>query len=314
MLKKPRPPQRVKRRFTSTFPRTFTPVPFKSQLMMPSPQPHTIDHSRLLTSELVDIYIGPDSVHYPLHERLLTHHSALLARELSSASSPPSSSHPRKFYTLPDEDDQRPFTQLVGWLYSSHLPPPPAHESDLGPLLDLYLLAQKLEIEPLAAAAVDTLSSWYAARPTTCPGLRRVQYVYANTAESDAMRVMLVGCVARWLAQSDGVPAHWAGALKRDAGLALDVIRAIQRQGRISDEAAAAAGIADGKGGSGSGRSSMNRGRGGSGVGVVGDEMGRGESLDTLATTEAGETVDTDMGVRSLGSETEGGDGGATGR
>jgi hypothetical protein len=115
---------------------------------------------------------------------------------------------------------------LVGWLYSSSLRPP-REEKDVGPLLDLYLLADKLEMEKLASDVVDTTREFYHST-STYPGLRRVQYIYSNTSEDDVMREMMVGSIARYLALSNAIPKHWAKALRNNGQLAVDIIRAIQ--------------------------------------------------------------------------------------
>ena len=60
------------------------------------------------------------------------------------------------------------------------------------------------------------------------PGLRRVQYIYANTEEDNVMREMMVGSVARYLALGEKIPAHWEKALKNNGQLAVDIIRSIQ--------------------------------------------------------------------------------------
>ena len=63
----------------------------------------------------------------------------------------------------------------------------------------------------------------------TYPGLRRVQYVYANTSEDNQMREMMVSSVARYLTLSDTIPAHWENALKKNGQLSVDIIRSIQQ-------------------------------------------------------------------------------------
>lgn len=139
----------------------------------------------------------------------------------------------------------------------------PKNEADIGRLLDLYLLADKLEIERLALDVVDRVADWYHAS-NTYPGLRRVQYIYANTSEDNAMREMMVSSIARQLATSETIPLHWATALQRNGQLALDIIRSIQKwkieEGIIPDPR--------------SGSRSSERGRPGGGFSVVVEETG----------------------------------------
>ncbi|KAL9637466.1 MAG: hypothetical protein Q9164_002165 [Protoblastenia rupestris] len=179
--------------------------------------------NELLTNALVNIYVGPENTHWILHERLLCYHSPFFRRIFYSKES--ESSH-SKNYGFPDSDDL-PFELFVGWLYSKAIKTPAA-EKDIGPLLDLYFLSQTLEMDKLGSEVVDTVRNYYH-NEETYPGLRRVQYVYANTEEDNEMREMMVGSVARYLTLSDTIPAHWENALKKNGQLSVDIIRSIQQ-------------------------------------------------------------------------------------
>lgn len=174
-----------------------------------------------MTSSTVDIYVGPENTHWPLHEKLLCYYSPFLASKFYSKDAKAG----QKAYGLPDEDDL-PFEMMVGWLYSRSLKPP-REEKEIGPLLDLYLLAEKLEMEKLSNEVVEVVRQFYH-DVNQYPGLRRVQYVYANTGEDNAMREMMVSSVARFLALGDSIPSHWNKALRQNGELAVDIIRAIQ--------------------------------------------------------------------------------------
>ena len=177
--------------------------------------------TRLLTHSLVDIYVGPDGVSFPVHEKLLSYHSPILRRHFYGKGSNGNNDS----YGLPD-DYVETFSQLLGWLYARTLTFP-MQESDIGPLLELYLLAERLGMARLGADCVDTVREYYHAH-AEYPSLRRVQYVYDQTGEDNAMREMMVGAVARFLTLGDRIPKHWDGALKRNGQLAVDIIRAIQ--------------------------------------------------------------------------------------
>jgi len=173
----------------------------------------------LLSRSMVDIYVGPENTHWILHEKLLCHHSPFFRRIFYA---PTNSS---KTFGLLDEEDA-PFKTFVGWLYSSSLPVP-REESDLGLMFDLYLMAEKFQIPNLIADVLQVVREWYK-YSDTYPGLRRVQYVYANTEEGSPMRHMLVHAVARFMVIEKGMPAHWDKALRKNGQLAVDIIRAIQ--------------------------------------------------------------------------------------
>ncbi|EXJ91733.1 hypothetical protein A1O3_00283 [Capronia epimyces CBS 606.96] len=182
---------------------------------------------QLLTSSLVDIYVGSDSTRWTLHEELLSSHSPFFASVFNKDDKPDDKkSRGNKSYNLPDEDDQ-PFELLVGWLYSQSIREPKS-EKDVGPLLELYILSQRLQIQELGLNIVDLVREWYH-KTSTYPGLRRVQYVYAETDEDNEMREMMVSSVARLLTTSEKIPSHWVGALQRNGQLAVDIIRAIQQ-------------------------------------------------------------------------------------
>ena len=178
--------------------------------------------TRLLTSSLVHIYVGTENTHWLLHERLLCYHSPFFRRLFYS---PDFESSKTKAYGLPDAEDAT-FELFVGWLYSGAVKPP-VIEKDVGPLLDLYLLSDQLEIDKLGSDVIEAVRSYYHAEETY-PGLRRVQYIYANTEEDNEMREMMVGSVARYLTLSNKIPAHWENALKNNGQLSVDIIRAIQ--------------------------------------------------------------------------------------
>ncbi|KIX99552.1 uncharacterized protein Z520_05128 [Fonsecaea multimorphosa CBS 102226] len=183
----------------------------------------------LLTSSLVDVYVGPDSTHWSLHEELLCYHSPFFSsvfRGEEGKNEGKKKSQEDKTYNLTDEDAY-PFELLVGWLYSKSLHTPKT-EKDIGPLLDLYLLSEKLQIKKLSVDVVEAVREFYHST-STYPGLRRVQYIYAETDEDNEMREMMVSSIARQLTTSDKIPAHWATALKRNGQLAVDIIRAIQQ-------------------------------------------------------------------------------------
>jgi hypothetical protein len=173
---------------------------------------------------MVDIYVGPENTHWILHEKLLCARSTFFRSIFYDDSKSASSS---KSFGLPDDDDDA-FKSFVGWLYSGTVPPPRA-ESDLGVCFELYLMGERWGIEALRNDVLDVVRTWYW-DTNTYPGLRRVQYVYANTEEGSAMRKLLVGSVARMLVLSnEGLPKHWDKALRKNGQLAVDIITRVQQ-------------------------------------------------------------------------------------
>ncbi|ORY17910.1 hypothetical protein BCR34DRAFT_596493 [Clohesyomyces aquaticus] len=175
--------------------------------------------NELLSRSMVDIYIGPENTHWILHEKLLCYHSPFFRKVFYSKT------NSSKSFGLP-EDEDAPFKVFVGWLYSTSLPVP-REESDLGVLFDLYLMAEKFAIPALIQDVLQVVREWYKFSDSY-PGLRRVQYVYANTEDGSPMRHMLVHSVARLLVLENHIPQHWDKALRKNGQLAVDIIGAIQ--------------------------------------------------------------------------------------
>ncbi|KAF1926829.1 uncharacterized protein M421DRAFT_207547 [Didymella exigua CBS 183.55] len=175
---------------------------------------------------MVDIYIGEENTHWILHEKLLCHHSPFFRKIFYAKGNTTQS------FGLPEDDDNA-FKSFVGWLYSSSLPVP-REESDLGVLFELYLMAEKFQIPNLIADVLQVVREWYKFSDSY-PGLRRVQYIYANTENGSPMRHMLVHSIARMMVLEKGLPAHWDKALRKNGQLAVDVICAIQ-DWRLDDE------------------------------------------------------------------------------
>lgn len=175
--------------------------------------------NELLSRSMVDIYVGEENTHWILHEKLLCHHSPFFRKIFYAKGSTTQS------FGLPEDDDNA-FKTFVGWLYSSSLPVP-REESDLGVLFELYLMAEKFQIPHLIADVLQVVREWYKFSDSY-PGLRRVQYIYANTENGSPMRHMLVHSIARMMVLEKGMPAHWDKALRKNGQLAVDVICAIQ--------------------------------------------------------------------------------------
>lgn len=234
--------------------------------------------------------MGPESTHWPLHERLLCYHSPFFSSIFYADDKDPSKKRRGdKSYGLPDEDDHT-FELLVGWLYSRAIRQP-KQEKDLGPLLDLYLLSEKFQMAKLGTDVVDLVRDWYYST-STYPGLRRVQYIYAETDEDNEMREMMVSSIARQLTTTDKIPAHWAKALQRNGQLAVDIIRAIQ-QWHLEERS-----IPDMRDGS-YGRGRLEQG------GFSAIEREAGDSMDTVDTNLGVESVDSGLEKANLKSEDE---------
>ena len=177
---------------------------------------------------MVSVYVGSENTHWYIHERLLCYYSPFFADIFYADDKNPEKQKAQKSkaYGLQDEEDLA-FEMFVGWLYSRNIKVP-QEEKDLGPLLDLYLLAQRLRADKLCTELVEAVSHFYYLNHSY-PSLRRVQHIYANTDDDNEMREMMVGSVAKLLTTSEKIPSHWASALQRNGQLAVDIIRSIQQ-------------------------------------------------------------------------------------
>lgn len=168
---------------------------------------------------MVEISVGEESTQWLLHEKLLCHRSKFFRDNFSDKEKKNST------MDLPD-DENEPFRMFVGWLYSEHVPTP-REEKDLGILFELYLMAEKWSIRPLQVETLSAVRKFYSEQ-NSYPGLRRVQYIYANTEVESPMRQLLVNSIARMLVLGDGIPQHWDKALRKNGQLAVDIILAVQ--------------------------------------------------------------------------------------
>lgn len=225
---------------------------------------------------MVSIYVGPENTHWYLHERLLCYYSPFFADIFyaDDKNTDKQNARKNKAFGLQDEEDLA-FEMFVGWLYSRNIKVP-KEEKDVGPLLDLYLLSERLRVEKLSRELVEAVSDFYYISQSY-PSLRRVQHIYANTDDDNEMREMMVGAVAKLLTTCDKLPGHWASALQRNGQLAVDIIRSIS-QWKIEEKT-----IPDARDRSSSrGRSSQN------GFSAIEREGAESMETDTTAVSNTG--------------------------
>ena len=93
-------------------------------------------------------------------------------------------------------------------------------------------MGEKWAVKALCGETLERVRDWYR-DSDTYPGLRRVQYIYANTTPESPMRRLLVSATARMLVTKDPnveqpIPMHWDKALRKNGQLAVDLIRMVQ--------------------------------------------------------------------------------------
>ena len=169
---------------------------------------------------MVDIYVGQESTHWILHEKLLCYRSEFFRNIFNGKDGK------NRSFNLPDDEDE-PFRLFVGWLYSSAVPTP-REEKDLGNLFELYLMSEKWAINDLTKDSLEAVRNFYK-ETDSYPALRRVQYVYANTEQESPMRQRLIGSIARMLVLGEGMPTQWDKALRKNGQLAVDIMISMQK-------------------------------------------------------------------------------------
>lgn len=170
---------------------------------------------------MVEISAGSENARWVIHEKLLCYRSIFFQKIFHSKQADAK----QKSFSLPDEEEES-FNKFVGWLYSGYIPPI-REENDLAAQFELYYMSEKWQIPNLKRSVLKGVRQWYA-DSDTYPGLRRIQYVYANTEEGSELRHLMVSSVARMFTINDGIPQHWDKALRKNGQLAVDIIRAIQ--------------------------------------------------------------------------------------
>lgn len=157
---------------------------------------------RLLTIELVDVFVGPKRKTFRLHEHLLCDRSdyfkATFQGEFAEAKS-------KELY-LPDDNDAS-FELFVNWLYGGNLKPP-SNDDELSAHLGLLALAEKVLIEHLGNLTADHIRGYYRDSKARVSA-RDLSFVFDNTSSHLMLRCMVVVAAMQTLKSSSnkGLPA-----------------------------------------------------------------------------------------------------------
>ncbi|KAJ9652258.1 hypothetical protein H2198_008468 [Neophaeococcomyces mojaviensis] len=167
----------------------------------------------LLSGDLLDISVGPDSKRWSLHRNLLAHHSAFFSQESDTLKDGK--------LDLPNEDTSA-FRLLVKWLYQGHI-------QDVSTIRgaekkwdyayacqNLYLLCETIGIHVLKNIAIDQFRKG-CAESRLVPGAEEIKPIYERTAAGSPFRKLVSKIAARQIMDPD---------LKRDASVYRDCFQA----------------------------------------------------------------------------------------
>lgn len=141
-----------------------------------------------LGTEIVTIYVGAKRKEFLVHKKLLCKKVEYFNKMFNGGFR-----EAREAIAYMSEDDPAAFSLLVRWVYRDTIPDISREEKhgenkcEYDDILDLYLLAHKLNLEKVADVCMDLLidddrsySDW--------PGDEHIQKVYDNTAADSALR------------------------------------------------------------------------------------------------------------------------------
>lgn len=184
--------------------------------------------ARLLSYPLVNVSIGQERKLYPLHSKLLCHHSEFF-RSKDQTTEPALSLSEA---VLPEIKVEI-FDVVVNWLYRGTLDHIP---DGIHGLYLVYYLTEKLGIHTLGNLVMDAIRKCYRDNPTpNYPGIGRIHQVYRETAAGSPLRRFAVEA-AYWKLMKDGTDViHYIKGPDINGDFVREFIQAIQEKAR--DEA-----------------------------------------------------------------------------
>ena len=152
---------------------------------------------RLIGTELVDLYVGPQKQHFRVHKKILGHRvphfKAVKSQVFIPKHIPPV------------------FDMLIRWIYNNSLPiltrGAQLNDNMFWNAGHLYILAEKIGLPQLQDITMDTLLSFFKAnRVLPCPNF--MVYIYSQTEKTSPIRKLMVRSL-HWVVFSSGNPSEW---------------------------------------------------------------------------------------------------------
>ena len=188
----------------------------------------TFPRPRLLSGEIMDIYVGKTKRKWSLHRNILCHHSTWFQKQVQN----PAKKDDAKVELF--DDDPKAFELLVKWLYQGKI-------DDVGNMhidrkwdyafacQQLYLLCEKIKLPQLKNHAIDQFrKGCYEAR--LVPGPEEMQPIYEKTPAGSPFRHLVSRIAARQIMDPDSESdaSKYKECFRSNADFAVDVINAIK--------------------------------------------------------------------------------------
>lgn len=146
--------------------------------------------SSTLGLDIVDIYVGPDRVHFRVHQKLLCRDSPVFNAMFNSGFEEAT----KKSAELP-EDDPATFDSFLRWAYSNALSNINIEESkgNSGPMWDrikLFCFAEKYCNDTLADCAIDSIMDAFKDTGLS-PSVEGIHLAYSNTSPGSGLRLYM---------------------------------------------------------------------------------------------------------------------------
>ena len=173
---------------------------------------------RLLTENMVDIFVGVEQNQFHLHRDLLCDRSdyfkACFERSFKEA---------QQGQLFLQEDDTGSFDLFVKWLYGAPLKKIGSHD-DLLVFLALVVLVKKLCLEYLQNEAMDHILKFHRVSASDF-GHQYLHYIYQNTSDQDRIRTYLVAHAAWMIVWKQGaeLTAEYQRLIRDGGDLAVDL-------------------------------------------------------------------------------------------
>jgi hypothetical protein len=148
-------------------------------------------------SDMVDVYVGADRIHFHVHQRLLCNKAPVFDKMFNGGFSEAG----KKSAELPD-DDPKAFDSFLQWVYrdqvakvdlAADLANASTEGGQLCDAIMLYCFAEKYCIDALADSVMNAILEAFVTTPCA-PSAEETTLVYDNTSEGSRLRLYIARC------------------------------------------------------------------------------------------------------------------------
>lgn len=190
-----------------------------------------LQRDRLLSGQMIDVYVGEAKRHFPIHRNLLCHHSELLEDELEGDGK----ENERKERLDLLEHDPSGFELLVKWLYQGKL-------DDVSDMADatqkyeyavschaLYMLCDRLDMPQLKNVAMDQYRRGLN-EAELVPDADEIDDIYRKSPAGSPFRTLMTRIAARQIMDpgSERDVDTYRQCFEKNPDFAVDLVKAIR--------------------------------------------------------------------------------------